>query len=246
MKNSPHQISLLVLLLFGVSAACNMLSNIIQPPETATPTNTATPTPTVSPTSSATPTPTVSPTETATAVPSATMIVTPPTATPIYAPYCDETFALAAQCQIPIAEQSSVFCENKSPYNLILINEGATYEVLHEHIQCSTVDVQNGKQRLTCTGPMALYFELKVCDSACNAPLSSTGQTNCPHNYSYNEFQGCCSQETQEIEAGCTVLKLNTKSCVINCAEFTSSSTCTNYGYACRWNDASSECQLRK
>jgi hypothetical protein len=142
--------------------------------------------------------------------------------------------------------QSSAFCEDKSPYNLIVLNDRATYQLLHEHIQCSEAGVINGQRMISCTGPMAYYFELRVCDSACSSLSIEPGALQCPLGYNYNNLQDCCTKETQEVNGGCVVLKLRTKSCAIDCGQFTSSKTCTNYGYACRWDYENSTCQLRK
>jgi hypothetical protein len=129
---------------------------------------------------------------------------------------------------------------------LIVLNDRATYQALHEYIQCSEAGIIDGQRMVTCTGPMAYYFELQVCDSACSALSIETGAAQCPLGYNYNNLQGCCTDETQEVNGGCVVLKLKTKSCVIDCDEFTTEKTCTNYGYACRWDHTNDLCQLRR
>jgi hypothetical protein len=93
---------------------------------------------------------------------------------------------------------------------------------------------------------MAYYFELKVCDSACSALSIETGAAQCPLGYNYNNLQRCCTEETQEVNGGCVVLELKTKSCVIDCGQFTTENKCTNFGYACRWDDVDDECYLRR
>ena len=55
-------------------------------------------------------------------VPSETRM--PASATPEFAPVCEadaSTAPVPPQCRLPIAEESSTFCTNKAPYNLILI-----------------------------------------------------------------------------------------------------------------------------
>ena len=211
------------------------------------------PTPTASPTETSTPVPTatrtvtpIPPTDTLAPTPTSMSTLIPATATPQFAPFCESDTAGQSQCQFPIAKQSSAFCENKRQYNLISLNDRATYRLLHEHIHCSEAGIINGQRMITCTGPMAYYFELRVCDSACSALSIEIGATQCPLGYNYNNLQDCCTKETQEVDGGCAVLKLRTKSCVIDCGQFTTRTTCDDYGYACRWNDTSNLCQLRK
>lgn len=223
---------------------------------TARPTETLHPIPTV--TETVTPVPPivtetvalVFPTFTKTPFPTATGISTfnPPTSTPTsqFAPFCESDTARQSQCHYPIAEQSSTFCENKSPYNLIALNDRATYQVLHEYVQCSETGVIDGQRMITCTGPMAYYFELRVCDSACSTLSIEIRSAKCPLGYNYNNLQGCCTKETQEVNGGCTVLKLRTISCSIDCGQFTTKTSCTNYGYACRWDADNAVCYLRK
>jgi hypothetical protein len=180
-------------------------------------------------------------------VPTVTRFVTlTASATPQPAPFCGEDTERQSQCHYPVAGQSSAFCADKSPYNLIFLNDGGTYQLLHEHVQCSEAGIIDGQRMITCTGPMAYYFELQVCDSACSALRLETDDPRCPRGYRYNSLQGCCTNETQEVDGGCVVLKLRTRSCAIDCGQFTSPISCTDYGYACRWNDVDSSCQLRK
>jgi len=196
-----------------------------------------------------TPVPAASPTEIATLVPSSTVFVAPVTATPEFAPFCEPDAAsnpTPSQCQLPIAEQSSVFCTNKKPYNLIIINEGATYEVLSESFECSEAGMKDDRQMITCTGPMASSFELRVCDPACAVPTLQAEITQCPQGYNYNNLQGCCTQEPQLIDQNCVLLRLETKSCVVDCGVYTKKSTCDNNSYACEWDDNNNVCQLRK
>ena len=248
MKKNLYPIVLFSLFLVGMIVACIFPTAPVKqsiaeiPTSTATPTETSTLVPTV--TSTVTPIP---PTATKTIAPTVTRIVTfAATSTPQFAPFCESDTARQSQCQFPIAMQSSAFCENKSPYNLIVLNDRATYQVLHQHVRCSEAGVINGQRMIACTGPMAYYFEIQVCDSACSALSIEIGSLQCPLGYNYNNLQGCCTEETQEVDGGCAVLKLRTKSCSIDCGQFTNSTTCTDYGYACRWDYTINVCQLRK
>ena len=257
MKKTIYLTALISMFLVGVIMACNLPTITVQWPMTETPTPTFTVTFTTSPTETSTPIPTatetvtpVPPTVTKRLFPTATglsaFIPLTATATPQFAPFCESDTVRQSQCQYPIAKQSSAFCENKSPYNLIALNDRATFQVLHEYVQCSEAGVINGQRLISCTGPMAYYFELRVCDSACSSLSIETGSFRCPLGYNYNDLQGCCTKETQEVNGGCVVLKLRTTTCSIDCGQFTSSKTCTNYGYACRWDYENSICQLRK
>jgi len=231
MSKTTYARILTALFLIGIIVACNLPSTQIPQLETETPILTA------------------SPTDTATPIPTATEFVAPVTATPEFAPFCEPGAAsnlTLSQCQLPIAEQSSVFCTNKNPYNLIFINEGATYEVLSEGFECSDAGMKDGRQMITCTGPMASTFELRVCDPACAIPTLQAEITQCPQDYYYNDLQGCCAQELQLFDQNCVLLKLKTKSCVVDCGKFTKKSACDNNSYACEWNDDNNVCQLRK
>jgi len=231
MKENRYASILIGLLLIGVSVACNVPFTPISQPETETPI------------------PVTSPTEAVTPVPTATELVMPVTATPEFAPFCepDDAGSLTpSQCQLPIAEQSSVFCTNKVPYNLILINEGATYEMLSENFKCSDAGMKDGRQMITCTGPMTSVFELQVCDPACAIPTIQAEITQCPQGYNYNNLLGCCTQDPQAIGQNCVLLKLETKRCVVDCSEFTKKSTCNSSSNACEWDDENKVCRVRK
>jgi len=229
------------LLLIGISMACRLLSFTPIPlPETETPV------PTASPTETETATPTASSTKIVTLAPASTAFFT---AAPKFAPFCQPSSASVATprvCQDPIAEQSSSFCSSKTPYNLILVNEGSTYESLNEDVKCSDAGMKDGRQMLTCTGPMVTPFELKVCDPACVIEPFPAGTTHCPQDLNYNDLLRCCEREPIPIDQNCVVLKLQTKSCVIQCSEFTDQKTCDKNAYACDWNDEFKECSLRK
>lgn len=240
----PVYLSLLTgLLVIGLVIACNLPSSLVAKPETETPAQTRLPTRT------ATSIPTVEPTNTE--IPASTVDFPRATSTPKFAPFCEPSSAnvltpTPSQCQMPIAEQSSLFCTNKVPYNLILINEGATYESLNEDIACSDAGRKDGKQMLTCTGPMGFPFELRVCDPACGIQPFQAGTTHCPQDYNYNDFLRCCEQTPHPSDANCVVLSLETKRCVTDCSAFTSRATCEKNFYACTWDVENKVCLVRK
>ena len=248
MKKTLYPVVPISLFFVGMIVACNLPTVTVQWPITESPTPTSTPIPTQTSTQLPTATNTVTPVPaTETPVPTATRMVTlTASATPQPAPLCHEEVARQSQCLYPIAGQSSAFCSDKNPYNMIFLNDDATYQLLHEHVQCSEAGIIDGQRMITCTGPMAYYFELQVCNSACSALRLETDDPRCPRGYRYNSLQGCCTNETQELNGGCTVLKLRTTSCVIDCGQFTTKASCIDYGYACRWNDETITCQLRK
>ena len=170
-----------------------------------------------------------------------------PYATPVMAPFCDDPDVVSqSACEYPIAQQTGAFCVNKSPYNLIALSDGATYELLHEHVQCQEAGVQDGQRNIICTGPLAYYYELRVCDSTCTALQVDENLDRCPFGYAYNNLQNCCTTKTQNVEQGCIVLKLRTISCSIDCSLYTTRTTCGNYGYYCRWNSEDRTCDVRK
>lgn len=231
MKKVLNPILFICILFIGITVACNPQSLSTQPLETKTPT------------------PTIEPSETPTPIPTPTETLIPVSPTPEFAPICESETANAStpsQCHMPIIEQSSVFCIKKVPYNLLLINKGASYEVLDENFTCSEEGTKNGKTMIMCTGAMAMPFEIRACDPACAIPTARAEMTNCPQDYFFDKFQGCCTKELQSVERECMVLKLVTNSCIVDCGQYTSQTSCNENYYACRWNDVSKVCQMRK
>ena len=217
-------------LLIISTAACNLIISQTSP---------GTSVPTAVPTETATPTPTVAPTES----------VSTASATPEFAPFCGEGAATASpsvQCQVLLAEESSTFCSEKKPYNLIFFNEGLTYEVLTKGFRCSDAGKKNGKQMVTCTGQMASQFVVQVCDPACVIPTVQAEITQCPQGYSYNDRQGCCTQEFIQLNQNCMATNFTTTSCVTECYKFVKKSKCLQNSFACEWDEAEKECKLRQ
>ena len=230
------------LLSIGVLLACNLPFALVPQPETETPV------PTPNPTETEISTPTASPSETP--KPTATLFVLLATEEPKFAPFCEPSSAYVftptpLQCQMPIAEQSSTFCSSKVPYNLILVNIGSTYEISNEEVTCSDGGIKDGKQILTCTGPMASDFELRVCDPACAIPTFQAETTHCPQDYHFEESLQCCAQEPQPVDQNCVVLKLQTKSCVVNCKVYADETTCGENANACKWDEENKVCKRR-
>lgn len=223
----PHILPSLILI--GIATGCNLPFSSTS--DAATPSPTATFTQTAAPVAS--------PTE---AGPTATPM---PKLAPICAPNLSEVLP-PPTCRVPIAEETSVFCTKKSPYNLLLINAGATYEVLTRGFRCSNEGMKNDRQIVTCTGPMALSFEVRVCDPTCAVPTVQAESTQCPQGYVFDFLQGCCTQNLSTLQPNCEVLKLKTKSCSVNCAEFTKEKTCNNNSFACVWDGTDKVCRLRR
>jgi len=245
MSKIPYPGILAGLLLASLFMACSPLATQEPQPENEVPVPTAGP----AETATLVILPTASPTETATLELLPTASLVPVTSTPRFAPICNPNVAstLAAPlCQRPIAEQSSAFCMNKTPFNLILIDEGATYELLSEGFECSDSGMKDGKQMLTCTGPMGTSFEFKACGQACALPTLPAEISQCPQGFFYDESQGCCAFVPQSAEQSCVSLTLQTKRCVIDCAEFTKEDACNHHYHACQWNDEDKVCQVRR
>jgi len=232
---------LTVLLLLGFSTACSLpFAPLFQPA-------TETPTPTASPTD--TPAPTVSPTPIPTLVPYFTPFIAPTPAKSSFAPFCQPSSAsivTPVQCQQPIAEQSSAYCSNKTPYNLVLTNPGSTYEISNDDVTCTDGGMKDGKQLVICTGPFAASFEITVCDPACAYKTFQGETTQCPQDLHYNETLGCCEREPVILDQNCVTLSLQTRSCVIACNEFVNQTTCDKNAYACKWNSEKNICQLKR
>jgi hypothetical protein len=216
------------LLLIVVVSSCNLEFSQVGP-ETLTPPVTATET--------ETPAPTI------TAAPSSSP-------TPEFAPFCQAADAASIspvpQCQLPSATQSSTFCSEKRPYNLILIDAGSTYEVLTKGFRCSDAGKKGDKQMITCTGQLAADFVVNVCNPACVVPTVQAAITECPQGYNYNAFQGCCTQEIQQINQNCMGYSFKTTTCVIGCSEFKREAKCKRNSWACVWNDKEKVCEVRK
>ncbi len=213
-----------------VTAACSI--EVVPPPAEVVP-------PTASPSET--------PTAISTAIPTATIQVA--SATPEFAPFCEPGASSAStvpQCQPLRAEESSTFCSDKDPYNLILIDKGLTYEVLTDGFRCSDAGTKGDKQMITCTGQYAADFAINVCDPACAVPTVQAAVTQCPQGYNYNAYQGCCTQEIQQIDPNCMAFDFTTTSCVVRCFEFKREAKCKRNSWACEWNDKDKICELRR
>jgi len=251
MKKISYALMPFSLVFVGFILSCNFLTpteqseQVEQTPTTNVPVSSPTVTETLLPTEASTPTP-IPATPTKAPIPPANLPTLEPSPTPGMAPFCDDGVVNQSSCEYPFAQQSSTFCVNKSPYNLIAVSDRATYQLLHDYVKCEEAGVTDGQRHVICTGPMAYYFELRVCDSACTSLQVETDYDRCPYGYVYNNLQGCCTNTIQEVEQGCTVLKLRTISCQIDCGQFKTYSACNGYGYACRWDSATSTCRLKK
>jgi hypothetical protein len=228
MKLTRYLILFTVLFLLSIISSCNAPFKLDKP--------------------TTTPTATLPPVKTATPVPSPTETTIPASPTPEMAPICDPgtvSLPLPSECQLPIAEQSSVFCTKKDPYNLISMNPNSTYEVGSEQVWCSDAGMKEGRKLVTCTGVMSTSFELRVCDPNCAVPVVQVTSAQCPDGYKFNIFQGCCTQEPLPVDQSCVTLKLQTTRCVVDCGQYKKKSKCEKNGYACKWDDTSKVCLLR-
>jgi hypothetical protein len=230
MNKTYFSIILTGLLTFIVTA-CNIPSGLISEADTETPL----------------PSPSPSETPTVETIPTETRV--PASATPELAPLCPaygDNGPPYPQCEIAIAEQSSVFCNQKVPYNLILINKGATYETLTDGFECTDAGMKDDKRMVTCTGPMTSNFNVQFCDPACAAPTVQAEITQCQDGYTFDDLLGCCTQETQPTNLNCQVLTFESTSCIVDCGEYKKKTKCEKNSYACEWNSDTKTCQLRR
>jgi len=128
----------------------------------------------------------------------------------------------------------------------VVINAGSTYEVLNEEVTCTEAGDKDGRQLLTCTGPMAFSFDLRVCDPACAVPTFPVSTTRCIQGYSFNETLNCCEQAPQPVDQNCVTLKLKVKTCIVACNEFDTEKTCDKNAYACVWDAWNGVCLLKR
>lgn len=229
MRKLFKSIALAGLLLSMLTASCNLVA--------------LTPLPETTPTTAASFTPTR-------AVPTATVEVPTASATPEFAPFCaaDSSASAApiAQCQLPVAEESSTFCIKKDAYNLILIDEGATYEVLTEGFRCTDAGMKDDKQMITCTGKFVADFAVNVCNPDCVVPTVEAAVTACPSDYNYDAFQGCCTQNAQQLAPNCQAYNFKTTSCVVRCFQFKKARDCKDNSWTCDWNEKYKICEPRR
>jgi hypothetical protein len=196
-----------------------------------------------------TPAPTAGSTETV--APSATLTETaqPASATPEFAPMCTANYATASpapQCQLPSATDSSAFCSEKDPYNLIFVSKGSTFKSLTTGFTCRDAGIKNDKQMVTCTGQMAAEYQVSICNPTCVVPTVQAAITQCPQDYNYNAVLGCCTQEIQQLQQSCVVLELKTTTCVVDCRQYSKKKTCDKNSNACVWDEQNEVCQLRR
>jgi hypothetical protein len=246
MKKTPYPGIVTGLLLACLFVACSPLADQEPQPATEAPVSIVSP----AETAKLVQLPTASSTEIATLELLPTASLAPVTLTPQFPPICELSVAstlTAPLCQRPIAEQSSAFCMNKVPFNLIFIDAGATYEVLSEGFECSYAGMKDDRQMLMCSGPMGTSFELRACgQQACALPTLPAEISQCPQGFWYDEPQGCCAFIPQSAEQSCVSLTLETKRCAINCAEFTNEDACNHHYHACKWNDEDQVCRVRR
>jgi serine/threonine protein kinase len=150
-------------------------------------------------------------TEEATRLPSPTnevLAVVAPTE-PQFAPVCQDA---PASCDAPSADVRDKFCVNKIPYTLLALPEGSTFEVVTSGFKCSDEGVRDNSQMVSCTGQELVSFDLKVCNSACNATDTVSAGGQCPDGYGYDSAGQCCAAVLAP-DSGCTVIKVDLRDC---------------------------------
>jgi hypothetical protein len=200
----------------------------------------------VTPAEAVPPTP-IPPTETLTATP--TEIIPTASATPEFAPFCQPDAASvspAPQCRPLAAVESSTFCQDKEAYNLILIDQGLTYEVLTDKFRCTDAGTKDDKQLIACTGQFTANFAINVCDPSCVVPTVQAAVTKCPSGYLFNNLQGCCTNEPLVLNPNCQAFTFTTTYCIVRCFEFQREQKCKRNPTYCVWNEKDEICELRR
>lgn len=155
-------------------------------------------------------TPTLIPTETqqpptATILPTETIAPTP-TSIP-FAAFCEPD---TLQVPAPAVRQTNIDCQQKIPYTTVSIPLGATFESLSPEMTCAVVNTRADAVLVSCTGQQLFSYELKVCAPQPAVPPSEVGQ--CPRGAGFDQVNACCVKPAAE-DAGCTVFKIDLKSC---------------------------------
>jgi hypothetical protein len=198
-------------------------------------------------TGTATLAPTAYPTETVTPIITPTESIPTASATPELAPFCEPDLAtVSPACHVPLAEEISTYCQDKSPYNTLLINPGSNFKVLTNNFNCTDGGMKGDRKMIVCTGPMAMTFEIIVCDASCIIPTVEAKAVQCPQDYHYNNLQGCCTKASPQDNESCKTLKFKTTSCVVNCGENKTDGSCRRNSNACEWDAKGGVCVRRK
>lgn len=154
------------------------------------------------------------PTPGPTAILLATLAPSPQSSTvspiPQQAPVCSSD-PLSDDCSLPSASMLSKSCIKKIPYTLLGISPGASFEVTDPGLVCKDEGLRGGVQQVSCTGQQLTSYEIKVCNSLCNAALETDG-SQCAEGYGYDAAAGCC-WPIPDLETGCILYKVDIGGC---------------------------------
>lgn len=170
----------------------------------------------------ATPVPAPLPTQPPPVMEQPTQAPPPPTAepppqppAPQYAPFCQSA---PAACQPPTVElRDNAFCVEKIPYAILAVPAGTTYESQDAEMECIDQITADGSLRITChskKGKQLWSYNLKVCNSACQAPALQMGGGQCPEGYGFDATNQCCAvSPASGQEAGCIIYRVDIGGC---------------------------------
>ena len=148
----------------------------------------------------------------------------PPTATPTkpapspepqYAPFCEVT--APAGCEAPVVEMlDNKYCIEKVPYAIMAVQAGTTYQSLDPDLDCVDQLHNDGSLRVTChslTSKQLWSYDIKVCNSACSAPVLQMETGQCPDGYGYDPTNMCCAAPSPASVDGCTIYTVDLGGC---------------------------------
>ena len=148
----------------------------------------------------------------------------PPTATPTkpapspepqYAPFCEAS--APASCEAPVVEMlDNKYCIEKVPYAIMAVQAGTTYQSLDPDLDCVDQSHNDGSLRVTChslTSKQLWSYDIKVCNSACSAPVLQMETGQCPDGYGYDPTNMCCAAPSPASVDGCTIYTVDLGGC---------------------------------
>ena len=140
--------------------------------------------------------------------------VQPEAAVQIYAPACQAMVSCEAP-ELKDTEALNTYCVEKIPYQNISVMPGTKFESLDTSGELKCRDsgtVVDGKNVITRTGKQLWTYELKFSNSACAAPVLTTGASQCQDGLGYDAAQNCCAP-LAAADAGSITIKVNIGAC---------------------------------
>jgi serine/threonine-protein kinase len=138
-----------------------------------------------------------------------TLTSVPPTesiASPLpFAAACAEGISIP----VPDVRETNKACVTKIPYTSVSIPEGAKFESLSSDMTCAIETTSDGKSIIACTGRQLYSYELKVCVP----PVVANDDLNKCESGSIFESNNQCCAPVPADGAGCTIFKIDLRSC---------------------------------